>query len=109
MRLRGVTCWVVIVATAVSAWASEDCLRLLTSFQLGGHGRALAVGNGIVYVADPERGLQVVDLTDPAAPRQLSAVRTPGHPVDLAIAGRFLRLGYPGHPLGGRRPRPTVA
>ena len=41
------------------------------------------------YVADYQAGLWVVDVTQPAAPREVAFVDTPGYAVGVTIAGQY--------------------
>jgi hypothetical protein len=69
---------------------------------LGGT-RAVAVEGGFAYVADnpgpapgygldPSSRLEVVDVSDPAAPGHLGSVDTPATAVEMVAAGRWLYL-----------------
>jgi parallel beta-helix repeat protein len=59
-----------------------------------GHGRpaaavahSLAYGGGHLFVADGARGLVVVDVSDPDAPRVAGRLRLPGDPVAVVVEG----------------------
>ena len=55
------------------------------------------------YMADqyPPFSLQVVDLSDPAAPAQLTTYATPGPPRDVAVSGSLVLVAVAGAELGG--------
>ena len=55
------------------------------------------------YMADshPPFGVQVVDLSDPAAPTPLTSCATPGPPRDVAVSGALVLVAVGGAELGG--------
>lgn len=62
-----------------------DSLDPTGSLELTGSAHAVAIGNGLAYVAASRGGLQVVDLSDPSAPALLGAVRSDGEVLGVAI------------------------
>ena len=68
---------------ALLALAAAPALAHETLHEVS-RGRAVAVR---AYLADGEHGLQVVDIADPATPHVGGAVDTPGHAVNVALAG----------------------
>ena len=54
----------------------------------------VAVSNGIAYVADGDAGLQVIDVSDPAAPVERSALGTADSTVgNVDVVGGLAYLG----------------
>src|SRR6185436_5713403 len=47
------------------------------------------VSGSYAYVAEGDAGLQVIDVTDPAAPAIVGSVDTPGAPVGVAVQGSY--------------------
>jgi hypothetical protein len=53
----------------------------------GGRAYGVAVQDGHAYVGDTVFGLHVIDVTDPASPKVLGGVATPGSAWGVAVAG----------------------
>ncbi|MFN3929222.1 MAG: carboxypeptidase regulatory-like domain-containing protein, partial [Thermoflexus sp.] len=49
----------------------------------------VAVAGSYAYVADREGGLRIVDVSDPAAPREVGFYDTPGYAGDVAVVGSY--------------------
>ena len=54
--------------------------------------RKIVVVDGYAYLASGKQGLDVVDVSDPTAPRLVSRYDTPGEALDLAIQWPYLLL-----------------
>lgn len=67
--------------------------NLLGQCSLRGEPRAVSVGGTPVgggtyaYVAISQRGLQILDVSNPTDPRVVRTIDTPGHAYDVAVAG----------------------
>jgi len=61
----------------------EVCCRYTTP----GDACGVAVVGGIVYVADGDAGLRIVDLSGPATPREVGAYNAPGYTRAVAVVG----------------------
>jgi hypothetical protein len=50
----------------------------------------VALAGDYAYVADYHAGLWVIDITQPAAPREVAFVDTPGYATGVAVAGHYV-------------------
>ena len=80
-----------IVAFDVSDPTKPEYLGAYASYCDAGSAFAhkIDVLGGIVYIADQEEGLIIVDARDPAAMRELGHVRTPGRSYGVTVAGGY--------------------
>ncbi len=64
--------------------------RLLANFPAPGGGGDVEVQGSYAYVVDGGYGLRILDISDPAQPRQVGILTTlPDWPVGLAVAGNY--------------------
>ena len=61
--------------------------QLVSSPQLAGTNTAVAVAGTHAFVASGDRGLQVLDLADPASPRVAARLDTPGFAQSIRVVG----------------------
>ena len=61
----------------------------LVFFDTPGRASGLAVSGSLVYVADEESGLRVIDISNPARPREVGFIDTPGQARKIALSGIF--------------------
>jgi len=83
-----------LVATLCASWAAtattDECLRSAGSVPLHGEIRAVAADGEHAFAAASEGDVLVVHVAEPADPRIVATIHTPGHPVDLQVAGELL-------------------
>ena len=60
------------------------------------------VAGNIAYVADGNRGVRSIDVSNPRAPRTLGPLDTPGPALDLELSGHLLNIDNP-------RPAPRIS
>jgi DNA-binding beta-propeller fold protein YncE len=56
----------------------------------------VAVAGAYAYVADYEAGLQIIDVSDPAAPVRVGGYDTSGGAYGVAVAGRYVYVADDG-------------
>jgi hypothetical protein len=59
-------------------------------------GRDISLEGDFAYISGDEWGLQVVDIRDPASPRVVGAVETPGYCVGSDLAGGYVYIADQG-------------
>jgi hypothetical protein len=78
--------------------ADDEVLSVLGTWPPHGQGaaEAVAVAGSTAYVANGFEGLQIVDVSEPAAPRLTGSCRTDGNAYDVVVDGRyaFIADGY---------------
>jgi hypothetical protein len=90
-----------VVFDGERVWAADEHygLRYLSLEPLAAHpvydtftgGWAVAFGGNYAYVAALDRGMRVIDISDPAQPREVAAY-TAGYAMDVAINGSYVYL-----------------
>ena len=73
--LGGVMYWTTLGAVPPVAW------------HVAGSSRDVEVVGSLAYVADGNAGLQILDVSDPTAPREIGFYDTPGRTDSLAVVG----------------------
>jgi hypothetical protein len=86
MRILCALCCLALASPSLG-FASDRCWETLGALPTRGGVTAVAVGPDDLVVALLDHDVLVVDISDPASPRVAADVRTPGHPVDVAISG----------------------
>jgi DNA-binding beta-propeller fold protein YncE len=86
MRILGAVCCLALAWPGLAS-AEDRCWATLGALETRGEVKAVAVAQGGVAVALLDHEVLVVDIRNPADPRLAAQVRTPGHPVDVAISG----------------------
>jgi len=56
---------------------------------LPGAVRGVAVGGSYAYIADDRAGLQIIDISNPAAPQRVGGYDTSGYAYGVAVAGSY--------------------
>lgn len=54
----------------------------------------IVIRNGYAYIADPELGLVIYDVSDPAAPVKAASLSLNGSAQDIAVQGNFAYLSF---------------
>jgi len=62
------------------------------------YAREMVVIDGYAYIADPELGLVIVDVSAPAAPVRTARLNLNGEVVDISVQGIFAYLTFDGFP-----------
>ena len=70
--------------------ASREDPSVVSAAGTLGEAVAAAVSNGYLYVVEPDHGLWVFDLADPAKPKPVAFKELPGDFMQLATLGNFL-------------------
>ena len=69
---------------------------LLPPFRTPGAAVRIALRDHLVYVADGQVGLQVVDFTTPSAPKIVDSFKTMSPARDVAVAGPLVLVALAG-------------
>ncbi|MCL6560783.1 MAG: hypothetical protein K6U74_18710 [Firmicutes bacterium] len=65
--------------------APSPCL--VGSVDTPGGAEAVYVSSGYAYLADGESGVQIIDISNPAAPTIVRTVKTPDKALGISVAG----------------------
>jgi hypothetical protein len=91
------TTFVLVTGTAILLVAPNPAIAQVCLELVGGSTERAPFTSAVasphhLYVADADRKLRVFDISVPAAPREVSSIRTSGHPIDITLSGQQLVL-----------------
>lgn len=94
-----------VAAVAALLWPLEaSAMVLVSDLQTPDSANAVQVAGDLAYVADGDSGLRIVDVSDPARPRELGTVVAGDFAQDVAVQGDFAYVAaryWTGLPRGG--------
>jgi len=79
------------------SWATFE-YKLVGAIDTPGVAYGIALSGNTAFIADGDSGLQVIDVSNPAAPTIIGSLDTPGRAQDIALSGNtaFIADGFAG-------------